>query len=51
MFNFSDKTQDVTFKETLFPGTYQDFTTEESITLSPTTQMTLAPWSYKVFVK
>lgn len=51
VFNFSDKTQNVTFKEALFPGTYKDFTTGESVTLAPDTQMTLAPWTYKVFVK
>jgi hypothetical protein len=50
-FNFSAKAQNVTFKDDLFHGTYRDFTTQEMITFNEDTTFSMAPWSYKVFVK
>ncbi|HRE78189.1 MAG TPA: alpha-amylase family glycosyl hydrolase [Flavobacterium sp.] len=51
VFNFSTKTQNVTFKDDLYHGTYRDFTTQEMITFKEDTTFSMAPWSYKVFVK
>lgn len=51
VFNFSDKTQKVEFKESLFTGKYQDFSSGETIDISKDTALELAPWAYKVFVK
>ena len=50
-FNFSAKAQNVSFKDDLFHGTYRDFTTQEKITFKEDTTFSMAPWSYKVFVK
>ncbi len=51
VFNFSNKNQVINFKETLFLGSYTDFTTGEKITLTKDVQITLKPWDYKVYVK
>lgn len=51
VFNFSAKTQNVTFKDDLYHGTYRDFTTQEMITFKDDTTFSMAPWTYKVFVK
>lgn len=51
VFNFSDKAKFIEFKETLYHGDYSDFTTEEQVTFDETSNLELAPWSYKVFVK
>ncbi|WP_291118544.1 alpha-amylase family glycosyl hydrolase [Flavobacterium sp. UBA6135] len=51
VFNFSANTQNVTLKEDLYHGTYRDFTTQEMITFNEDTTFSMAPWTYKVFVK
>ncbi|MDO4228497.1 MAG: alpha-amylase family glycosyl hydrolase [Capnocytophaga sp.] len=52
VFNFSDKTQKITFKETLFEGRYTDFDTNETIQFSDTdNSLELNAWSCKVFIK
>ena len=49
--NFSDKPQTVTFGESLFHGVYTDYFGKQSIELAGSTQLTLEPWGYRVFVK
>lgn len=51
VFNFSDKAKSLKFKETLYHGKYSDFTTEEQVTLDENSNLELAPWGYKVFIK
>ena len=51
VFNFSDKVQNVTFKENLHHGKYTDFTTNKEITLNTNSKLVLKPWEYQVFVK
>lgn len=49
--NFSGEPQAVTFKETLYQGTYADYFSGEQSVLDATARVELKPWSYKVFVK
>ncbi len=49
--NFSAEAQAVTFVENLHHGTYTDFFSGETVALDAATEMTLAPWGYRVFVK
>ncbi len=49
--NFSDQSQNVNFKESLYPGIYTDFFSNEQVELPQDLKLTLEPWSYKVFVK
>ncbi len=49
--NFSAQPQTVTFRDSLYHGEYNDFFSGERVALDETTQMALAPWAYKVFVK
>ena len=51
VFNFSKNQKEITFKESLFEGDYTDFNSSEKVNLNQNTKLTLAPWSYKVFVK
>lgn len=51
VFNFSKNQKETTFKESLFEGDYTDFNSSEKVNLNQNTKLTLAPWSYKVFVK
>jgi hypothetical protein len=51
VFNFSKKVKTVKFEEGLFPGTYTDYFGGERIELDPSTELKLAPWAYRVFVK
>jgi glycosidase len=51
IFNFSAKTQSVRFKETLYPGEYNDWFSEESVALTADSGMDLEPWSFRVLVK
>ncbi len=51
IFNFSDKTQNVSFKESLYHGQYKDFDTNNTINLQANTTMTMLPWTYKIYVK
>jgi hypothetical protein len=41
----------VKFEEGLFPGAYTDYFGGERIELDPLTELKLAPWAYRVFVK
>jgi glycosidase len=49
--NFSDQTQTVTFKETLYHGKYNDYFRGQSVELNGSTRLELKPWDYHVFVK
>jgi len=51
VFNFSKKVQIVKFEEGLFPGTYTDYFGGVRIELDASTELKLAPWAYRVFVK
>jgi hypothetical protein len=50
-FNFSEKAQKVTFKETLYHGEYTDFFTKEEVDLGKDFKLELGAWDYKVYVK
>ncbi len=49
VFNFSDKKQEVKFKEELYRGNYIDFTTDEEVDLDKDLKLDMKPWSYKVY--
>ena len=49
--NFSAEPQTVTFVESLHHGTYTDTFSGETVALDGATEMRLAPWGYRVFVK
>ena len=52
VFNFSAREQQVTMLEANFHGDYTDFDSGEPVTMSDLqAQMTLAPWSCRVFVR
>lgn len=51
VFNFSAKTQTVTFSEAPHPGAYTDYFSGESVQVTPSTTLKLEPWAYRVFVK
>ena len=51
VFNFSSKPQKVKFKDALYIGQYTDFTLSEKVNLTADTELWLAPWAYKVFIK
>jgi glycosidase len=46
--NFSAEEQKVTFKDGPHHGRYRDFDGGKAVTVSAETQMTLAPWSYRL---
>jgi glycosidase len=46
--NFSADPQRVTFQEKLHHGRYRDFDTARAVTVDGRTQMTLAPWTYRL---
>ncbi len=49
--NFSNRDQTVTFTESLYHGKYLEHFSGDSVTLDGASQVELAPWDYKVFVK
>ncbi len=51
VFNFSDKSLDVGFDETLYHGDYRDFANDENASLGAETRLTMRPWGYRVFVQ
>ena len=50
VFNFSAQPQKVRFAESLYQGNYVEYFTQTPASLSSETELTLAPWSYRVFV-
>jgi 1,4-alpha-glucan branching enzyme len=51
VFNLSAKAQKVRFRDDLQHGSYRDFKTGETVRIDADTQLALAPWSYRVFVR
>ncbi|OYU84440.1 MAG: alpha-amlyase [Flavobacterium sp. BFFFF2] len=51
VFNFSNQTQKITFKETRHHGKYTDFGNNQAATIDANTVMSLPAWGYKVLVK
>ncbi len=51
VFNFSENTQTVSFKETLYHGTYNDYFTRERVMFGEGSDIELDAWGYKVFTK
>ena len=51
VFNFSPAAQAVKFEEALFPGKYTDVFTGAAVELGATSELSLSPWSYRVFAK
>jgi glycosidase len=49
--NFSARSQHVTFHESLYHGAYTDYFDNAPVELDAATELALAPWGYKVFVK
>lgn len=49
--NFSSLTQTVTFQDALYHGTYTDYFSGARVELDAATELTIAPWGYRVFVK
>ena len=51
VFNFSAKPVEVSFKESLYPGSYRDFTTGRVEKLEAGTSLHLPAWGYRVFLR
>ncbi len=51
VFNFSENTHKVEFKEDLYRGNYVDFTTNQEVELDQNFKLDMKPWSYKVYYK
>ncbi len=49
--NFSNLSQTVTFKETLYHGNYTEYFSGQAAALNSATKLVLPPWSYRVFVR
>ena len=50
VFNFSDKPQSVSFSDTLYHGSYRDFSNHEPVMLNEDLTLEIGPWAYRVFV-
>jgi hypothetical protein len=46
--NFSGEPQRITFKENLHHGRYRDFDGGKAVTVDSSTEMSLAPWTYRL---
>lgn len=51
VFNLSAEPVTATFRESLYEGSYTDFSSGERVDLGPGTTLALAPWDYRVFVQ
>lgn len=51
IFNFSPESQDVGFEESLYHGMYEDYPAGRRVELDADTRLSMAPWSYRVFVR
>jgi hypothetical protein len=50
--NFSDEAKSVRFNESLYHGTYTDYFEQgNTLSLNDDSELELAPWGYKVFVR
>ena len=50
-FNFSPEPKAVTFDDSLYTGSYTDFTTGESVELAENLTLEMPAWGYKVYIK
>jgi glycosidase len=50
-FNFSGSPVRVSFKDTLFEGSYREFKTGETVKLATGAELELPAWGYRVFVR
>lgn len=50
VFNLSPRTVTATFRESLFHGSYVEFTSGEAVSLGADLALVLPPWGYRVFV-
>jgi glycosidase len=50
VFNFSDKPRSVSFSDTLYYGSYRDFSNHEPVMLTEDFTLDMGPWAYRVFV-
>jgi len=51
IFNFSDETKNIKFKEQLYFGEYMDFHTDNEISINANSSIELNPWAYKIYIK
>jgi glycosidase len=51
VFNFSNMARTVRFEEGLYPGAYTDYFSGERVELRDSTQLSLEPWQFCIFVK
>jgi len=51
VFNLSADARSVTFRESLFPGTYTNYLDGTPARLDASTRLDLEPWGYRVFVR
>ena len=49
--NFSGESQDVAFKEDLYPGRYTEYFSQERVELTASTHIPLKPWGYQIFIQ
>jgi hypothetical protein len=49
--NFSDQSQTVTFKDSLYHGKYTNYLGGQLVELDASAKLHLKPWGYQVFVK
>ena len=49
VFNLSDQAKTFTFNGTLYTGKYRDVFTNDSVSFTENTEMTLSAWSYEVY--
>ncbi|MCC2615491.1 alpha amylase C-terminal domain-containing protein [Aestuariibacter halophilus] len=51
MINFSDHQHAVSFDSSLLHGTYREFNSPDMVTLTESSQLTLGPWEYRIYIK
>ena len=51
IFTLSDKNVDVTFADDAQNGDYRQVMTNEAVTLTPETTLSLEPWGYRVYIR
>jgi copper(I)-binding protein len=51
VFNFSDESKTVEFKEPLYHGKYSRFKNNEDIILDTNSTLELKPWEYQIYVQ
>lgn len=49
--NLSPEAQTVTLHDALYPGSYTDYFADQPVELAAETELSLAPWAYRVYVR